>query len=460
MNSADIYDQLVALLGETKVSVDAPVLEAHAIDKWWASNLPDVVVFAETRDDVVAVMKFANEHEVPVTTRGSGVGYVGGCVPVDAGIVLSVARMARLREINPVDGVVVTEPGVILSDLQSAVKEQGMFYPPDPSSVKECSIGGTVATNAGGPKCLKYGVTRPYVLGLEVVLANGDVLRTGGRTHKNKTGFDLIGMFVGSEGLLGVITEITLRLIPNPPARATFSVAFGDYAEAASAVQTVFAAGFLPCAMEIADAFTLAAARNYPGNDIIPDGDAHLLIDLDGQPGAVKSDVGALRKLLESLDPLSIDVAVGEVECEKLWEIRRSFSYSLRDTGLHKLNQDIAVPRSRLVDLVEFCERLQADTGIAIACFGHAGDGNIHVNLMVDPAAMTNAEERPKIDDAVDQLFVQVLAWDGVITGEHGIGVARLPWWTRAVTEVGRRVHADLKKALDPKAILNPGKFV
>ena len=459
MNKSDLKEQLVALLGAGKVSVDVPVLEKHAIDKCYASNLPDVVVFAESREDVVAVMKFANQNEIPVTTRGSGVGYVGGCVPVEAGIVLSVARMKTVREINAVDGVVVTEPGVILSELQSAVKEQGMFYPPDPSSVKECSIGGTVATNAGGPKCLKYGVTRPYVLGLEVVLANGDVLRTGGRTHKNKTGFDLIGMFVGSEGLLGVITEITLRLIPLPPARATFSVAFSDYAKAAEAVQAVFAGGYLPSAMDIADAFTLAAARNYPGNDIIPDGDAHLLVDLDGQPGAVEADVASLRKLLEGLNPLSIAVAIGEEDCDKLWEIRRSFSYSLRDTGLHKLNQDIAVPRSRLVDLVEFCEHLQADTGISIACFGHAGDGNIHVNLMVDPEAMTDADKRPGIDAAVDKLFVQILDWDGVITGEHGIGVARLPWWNRAVSEVSRKVHTDLKKALDPKGILNPGKF-
>ena len=286
----------MALLGDDKVSVDAPVLEQHAIDKWYASNLPDVVVFAETRDDVVAVMKFADEHEVPVTTRGAGVGYVGGCVPVEAGIVLSVAKMAAIREIHPVDGVAVVEPGVILSDLQEAVSEQGMFYPPDPQSMKECSIGGTVATNAGGPKCLKYGVTRPYVLGLEVVLANGEVLRTGSRTHKNKTGFDLIGMFVGSEGLLGVITEITLRLIPQPPARATFSVAFSDYAQAAAAVQAVFAGGFLPSALEITDSFTLAAARRFPGNDFIPDGDAHLLADLDGQPGAVEADVGGAAK--------------------------------------------------------------------------------------------------------------------------------------------------------------------
>lgn len=460
MNAIDLHEHLVALLGSKKVSAEAAVLEKHSIDKWYASSLPDVVVFAETRDDVVAVMKFANENGVPVTTRGGGVGYVGGCVPVEAGIVLSVARMTAIREVHAADGVAVVEPGVILSELKLAVRAEGMFYPPDPSSMKECSIGGTVATNAGGPMCLKYGVTRPYVLGLEVVLANGDVLRTGGRTHKNKTGFDLIGMFVGSEGMLGVITEITLRLIPHPPARATFSVAFAKYAEAAAAVQAIFAGGFLPAALEIADAFTLAAARRYPGNDFIPDGDAHLLMDLDGQPGAVESDVQALRTLLEGVEPLSIDVALGEVECDKLWAIRRSFSYSLRDTGLHKLNEDIAVPRSRLVDLVEFCEGLQAETGIAIACFGHAGDGNIHVNLMVEPTAMDDALERPKIDAALDRLFRQVLAWNGVITGEHGIGLAKKRWWPEAVSEVSRQVHADLKRALDPKGILNPGKFL
>ncbi len=460
MNPETLEATLIELLGgdAKKVSRARDVMEQHSIDKWYAHHLPDIVVFAESTADVQAVMKFANEHEIPVTTRGGGVGYVGGAVPWKGGIVLSVRRMDEILEINPTDGVAVVQPGVILGDLQKAVRDQGWFYPPDPSSLKECTVGGTVATNAGGPRCLKYGVTRHYVLGLEVVLADGRVLRTGGRCHKNKTGFDLIGMFVGSEGLLGVVTEITVRIIPHPPARATFSVGFREFREAATAVQRIFAEGYLPSALEIADKFTLEAARNYPGNDFIPDGDAHLLVDLDGQESSVKSEVESLRGLLESLQPLSIDVAFGQDQCEQLWEIRRSFSYSLRDTGLKKLNEDIVVPRSRLMDLVHFGQQLQEETGYAVASFGHAGDGNIHVNIMVEERVLV--EEKDKVDAALDRLFHQVLDWKGVITGEHGIGLAKKRWFSAATSDVSREVHSGLKAMLDPKGILNPGKFV
>ena len=220
MGQLDLAQSLRDLIGENKISTSQPDIEAHSIDKWLVSHPPDVVVFAESTEDVVRVMRFAHENKVPVTTRGAGVGYVGGAVPIHGGIVVSIARMNQIKEINPEDGIAVAEPGVITGDLQERVKELGYFYPPDPASLKECSLGGNVATNAGGPRCLKYGVTRHYVLGLEVVLSDGSVVRLGGRCHKNKTGFDLIGMFVGSEGLLGIVTEITCRIIPNPPSRA------------------------------------------------------------------------------------------------------------------------------------------------------------------------------------------------------------------------------------------------
>ena len=229
--------QLTKLLGPDRVATDAPTLATHATDKWFASRTPEAVVFAESTDDVSRLLKFATRHRVPVTPRGAGVGYVGGCVPVRGGIALSLARMNRIKEINFADAVAVVEPGVITGVLQAEASKRGLFYPPDPASLKECSLGGNIATNAGGPRCLKYGVTRHYVLGLEVVLADGRVLRTGGRTHKNKTGFDLIGMFVGSEGLLGVVTEATLRLLPRPPARATLSASFRTFRAAANAVQ-------------------------------------------------------------------------------------------------------------------------------------------------------------------------------------------------------------------------------
>ena len=319
--------------------------------------------------------------------------------------------------------------------------------------------GGDIATNAGGPRCLKYGVTRHYVLGLEVVLADGRVLRTGGRTHKNKTGFDLIGMFVGSEGLLGVVTEATLRLLPLPPARATLSASFRTFRQAANAVQEIFAAGFLPSALEIADAFTLAAAGQHLGKRLAPPGSAHLLVDLDGQRASVESEVKSLAALLAKLKAIGAQTAIGEAACEELWNLRRAFSQSLKATGLMKLNEDIVVPRGRLTDLAAFAEKLRKKYGYPIACFGHAGDGNIHVNIMAahyhDDAAV-----KKKVGRALDELFAQVLAWGGVITGEHGIGLAKARWWPQAIPPRVRRLHQQVKQALDPRGILNPGKFV
>ena len=457
--SHNLAAELTALLGADRVSVAAEVLETHSIDKWHASSPPEVVVLAKERDEVVKTLKFAHEHGIPVTTRGAGVGYVGGAVPVQGGIVLSVRGMDRIVEINTDDGVVVVEPGVILDDLQQAVREKGWYYPPDPASLKECSIGGNIATNAGGPRCLKYGVTRPYVLGLEVVLANGDVLVTGGRCHKNKTGFDLIGNFVGSEGMLGVVTQATLRLVPHPQARGMLTATFATFADAASAVQQILNSRWQPSALEITDGFTLQAARDYLGAEAIPDGNAHLIVEIDGRAESVKGELVSLREFLTSLGTLSIQEAPDEAACEAIWQLRRDFSYSLRATGLIKLNEDIVVPRSKLVDLVNFARQLQDDTGIDVACFGHAGDGNIHTNLMVanyhdDPVA------RERADVALDKLFHWVLSVGGAITGEHGIGLAKKRWFGDAVSPVGQQVHRALKQAYDPKGILNPGKFV
>ena len=455
---ASLADDLISLLGPERVSVSDSDITAHSTDKWFASNPPQVVVHAESTEDVSKVLRYANEHRIPVTPQGSRVGYVGGCVPVKGGIALSVARMNRIKEIALEDGVAVVEPGVITGDLQKAVRELGWFYPPDPASLKECSLGGNVATNAGGPRCLKYGVTRSYVLGLEAVLADGSVVKAGGRCHKNKTGFDLVGLMVGSEGMLGVVTEATLRLIPHPPMRAMISAGFNSFAEAANAVQRILGSGFLPSALEIADKFTLRAAREYLGESVTPQGEAHLLVEIDGQENSVRGEIAMLSKLVRDLGCICLQEAMGEVACETFWKLRREFSYSLRNTGLIKLNEDIVVPRGRLVDLVDFAEKLQAQHGFPVACFGHAGDGNIHVNIMVptmdDPAIRERAEE------ALDQLFRQVIAWNGAITGEHGVGIAKKRWWQEAVSVAAHQTHLKLKAALDPNGILNPGKFL
>jgi glycolate oxidase len=455
----ELASKLRELLGKEIVANDPVTLAAHSGDKWFAAHEPDAVVFARSADDVSKLLQFASRENIPVTARGGGFGYVGGCVPVHGGIALSLAHMNRTKEISFSDAVAIVEPGVFTADLKAAVRAQKLFYPPDPASMKDCTIGGNVATNAGGPRCLKYGVTRNYVIGLEVVLANGEVLRTGGRVHKNKTGFDLIGLFVGSEGMLGVVTEITLRLLPLPPARATLSAAFATAAQAAEAVQAIFAAGFLPSSLEIADHFTLEAARRDLDKVLVPEGNAHLLVDLDGQEESVRTESAAIRELLEKRKPNVVETAIGEADCEKLWALRRQFSNSLRATGLTKLNEDVVVPRSHLVDLMEFAETLQARYGFPIACFGHAGDGNIHVNIMAD-RYNRDAAVREKVERALDDLFAQVLAWGGVITGEHGIGLAKKRWWPEATSEVARELHRRLKQALDPNGILNPGKFV
>ena len=454
----NLFSDLLQLLPADQISVAEPVLAEHSTDKWFASARPDIVVFPTSTEQVSAIMRYATANKLPVTARGGGVGYVGGCVPSHGGIVLSLIRMNQIKEISLEDGVAVVEPGVITGDLQSAVASHGWFYPPDPASLKECSLGGNIATNAGGPRCVKYGVTRHYVLGLEVVLADGRILRTGGRCHKNVTGFDLIGMFVGSEGMLGIVTEMTLRLIPHPPCRQMLSAGFANFTEAAAAVQTILGSGFLPSALEIADRFTLQAARAYKGAALIPEGQAHLLVELDGHEEAVAADLRKLCTLVQSLSPTSLTTATSVEECAAIWNLRREFSYSLRATGLIKLNEDIVVPRGRLVDLVNFCEKLQSTSNLPIACFGHAGDGNIHVNIMVPD--MEDPAQKAQAEDALDQLFRQILEWNGVISGEHGIGLAKKRWFAQATSDVSRSVHQALRDSLDPLHLLNPGKFL
>ena len=456
-NKSRLLARLKRVLPAGEVSFAPAVLADHAGDKWFATHLPDVVVLARSTQSVAATLRFAHRHGLPVTPRGAGHGYVGGCVPVRGGIVLSLARMNRIKEINPADFVAVVQAGVNTGKLQTEVEKRGLFYPPDPASRADNAIGGNIITNAGGPRCLKYGVTRDYVLGLEVVLADGTVLRLGGRTHKNKTGFELHRLFVGSEGLLGVVTEATLKLLPLPPYRACLAIGFGSMQNAVRSLHAILAAGFLPAALELADSFTLAAAYKRTGSERLRGCRAHLIVELDGQRRSVRGELKQLQRIVAPRKPRFVEAGLGKAECEAVWQIRKEFSYALRDTGLTKLNEDIVVPRGRLEDLFAFAARLQRKHGLSIACFGHAGDGNIHTNVMVDyqqPGARRRSER------ALDELFARVIAWGGAITGEHGIGLAKRRWWPWAVSKPVRALHRTIKRALDPRGILNPGKFV
>jgi len=440
-----------------EIYLQPATLAKYAGDKWFATHQPDAVALPRSARSISKILQFATRHKIPVTPRGAGHGYVGGCVPMHGGIALSTERMKKILEINAKDFVAVVQPAVNTADFQTAVEKRGLFYPPDPASRANNSLGGNIATNAGGPRCLKYGVTRDYVLGLEVVLTNGDIVKLGGRTHKNKTGFDLHRLFVGSEGLLGIITEATLKLIPLPPFRANLAVGFNSMSAAVRALQSIFAAGFLPCAAELADQFTLAAAAKRTGSKRLLGCKAHLIVELDGQETSVRPEIAAVEKIVRKQEPLFVERGFGAAECEAIWQIRREFSYALRDTGLTKLNEDVVVPRGKLEALFKFAATLQKKHGLQLACFGHAGDGNIHTNVMVDyaqPGAKARSEQ------CLDELFRWVIASGGSITGEHGIGLAKKRWWPQAVSEESRELHRVVKKALDPHGLLNPGKFV
>jgi len=426
MSKAKPIFQLKRILSPGEISFEPSVLDQHAGDKWFAAQRPDAVALPRSTKSVSEILRFANQHRIPVTPRGAGFGYVGGAVPIRGGIVLSLAKLNRIKEIHAADFVAVVEAGVITKDLQDAVEKKGRYYPPDPASRADTFIGGNIATNAGGPRCLKYGVTRDYVLGLEAVLANGDVVRVGGRTHKNKTGFDFTRLFVGSEGMLAVVTEATLKLLPLPPYRACLAIGFGSMKMAIGTLHAIFREGFLPCALEVADAFTLAAAYNRTRSSRLQGCRAHLIVELDGQKKSVLSEIHDVERIVRKQRPLFVERGLGDTECEEVWKIRREFSYSLRDTGLTKLNQDIVVPRGRLEDLFKFATQLRKRHSMPIACFGHAGDGNIHVNVMVD---YQEPQASRRADAALNELFRQVIAWKGAITGEHGIGLAKKPWW-------------------------------
>src|ERR1039457_1432265 len=445
------------ILPAGEIIFDPQTLANYAGDKWFASHQPDAVAPPRSTQSVSTLLRFANCHRIPVTPRGAGHGYVGGCVPVRGGIVLSLERMNRIKDINAADFVAVVQPGVNTKYFQDRVERRGLFYPPDPASRADNFIGGNIATNAGGPRCLKYGVTRDYVLGLEVVLAGGAIVRLGSRTHKNKTGFDLHRLFVGSEGLLGGITEATLKLIPLPPFRANLAVGFNSMNSAVRALQSIFAAGFLPCAAELADEFTLAAAAKRTKSKRLLGCRAHLIVELDGRENSVRSELKDLEKIIRGHKPQFVERGFGNEQCEAVWQIRREFSYALRDTGLTKLNEDIVVPRGKLEALFKFAATLQKKHGLQLACFGHAGDGNIHTNVMVD-YEQPGAKERS--EKCLDELFGWVIANGGSITGEHGIGLAKMRWWPQAVSENSRELHRVVKHALDPQGILNPGKFV
>jgi glycolate oxidase len=435
-----ILEELRSIVGAEYVSTLPEVIEHHSQDALRQVFCAAGVVFPRTAEEIAAILKLANRERIPITVRGGGTGYTGGAVPVEGGIVLATSRMNQILEIHPGDLVAVVEPGVTNYALQQAVEAVGLFYPPDPSSWRESYLGGNVAVNAGGPRCVKYGNTKQFVLGLDFVTPTGEIVVAGTRTPKNATGLHLESLLIGSEGLLGVITRCTLRLLPKPETRQTFLAIF---ATAEAACQCV------------AD-FSGAGIEEYQPSGLPREAGALLIIEVDGLREAVAREAEIVEQLCRRHGVLQLTAAANEEESTQLWEVRRKMSPAVARTGVIKLNHDAVVPRSRIPEMLRFLEGLQERTGLLIPTFGHAGDGNLHINVMLpDPAE----ETRRRGVEAVREIFAKAVALGGTLSGEHGVGYAKAPYLPLALSPAAIALMRQIKQTLDPLGILNPGKI-
>jgi glycolate oxidase len=442
-------------LGSGRVLTDPDILASYATDESEVPpHLPQAVVRAQSAADAASVMKICAAHSVAVTPRAAGTGRTGGAVPLAGGVVLAFESMNRIKGIEPDDLIAVVEPGVITGELHRAVEQIGLFYPPDPNSLQSCALGGNVAENAGGPRALRYGCTRDYVLGMNVVTADGTQLSVGKRTVKGVTGYDLTSLLVGSEGTLAITTEITLKLLPKPQAIATMLVLLPSLATAGNAVTAVFQQGILPRCMELLDEATLAIVRPLSVLPISESARALLLIELDGDEQALESQLERTGNALHEAGASEVLVARHAGERERLWAARRELSRALRQRAHYKLAEDVVVPRSKISALIEACGGISQQHGVHMPTYGHAGDGNMHVNFL-----WNDASEEPAVQRAIKQLFERVIALGGTLTGEHGIGVLKAPYLPLEQSPQLIALQERVKELFDPKHVLNPGKI-
>jgi glycolate oxidase len=418
---------------------------------------PECAVLVESTEQAAAVLRICLERKIPVTPRGAGSGMCGGALPIHGGVVLSTERMTKIKQIDAGDLVAVVEPGVVTGRLQEAVEAERLFYPPDPASLEFCSIGGNAATNAGGPRAFKYGVTREYILGLEVALMGGEVLRCGRRTAKGVTGYDLVAGFVGTEGTFGVITELTVKLIPLPMAAATVLGVFADVATAGAAISALLRDGLRPRVLELADRASIDVIRDKSRYRFPAEAGAIVLLEVDGEPEAMPMMMEKIGLRCDELGALDVLAATEPAERRAVWEARRLISPSLKASYRIKLNEDICVPRSRIVEMLARVDRVAADTRVACAVFGHAGDGNLHVNLLSndDPA---DPAVRKHLWGAARQLFAHTIELGGTLSGEHGVGLTKRDYMTMEQTEQVIEWQRRWKAMWDPSGLLNPGK--
>ncbi|TAK34883.1 MAG: FAD-binding protein [Chloroflexota bacterium] len=453
---SELLSRLADIVGERHLLSEREDLYCYGYDGTAQHALPDAVVLPANTRQVAEVLKLANARHVPVVPRGAGTNLSGGTVPIQGGIVLALTRLDQLLEIDRANLTATVQPGLVTAKLHEAVERQGLFYPPDPASYSVSTLGGNVAEGAGGPHCFKYGTTKDYVLGLEVVLASGDVLRTGGKTVKNVSGYDLTHLFVGSEGTLGVVTEITVRLIPLPEERHTMLAVFDTLEDAARLVSNIVAARIVPVTLELMDEVVLRVAEASHPIGLPLDAEAALLIEVDGNREEARHQLERVSQILDSSGARQVRVARTPAEVDELWSARRAVSASLSRLCAVKISEDATVPRAAVPEMVRRIKALAREHRIEVAVFGHAGDGNLH------PAALLQdrtPQEMERADRFFADIFRAALELGGTLTGEHGIGVFKARFLSLQHGAAGVAAMKAIKAALDPNGILNPGKI-
>jgi glycolate oxidase len=452
-------DKLVEVLGREKVSTSLVERKLYSYDATpipIKRALPSAVVFPTSQEDVQKLVKVCYEEEIPIFPRGAGSGLTGGAVPtLERGVVVSFERMNRFQ-IDVDNATAVVEPGVITYEFQKEVERFGLFYPPDPSSFKYSTIGGNIAENAGGPRCLKYGVTREYVLGLTAVIKEGEVIKTGNPVIKDVAGYDITKLFVGSEGTLGLITSAVLKLIPKPKARGTALILFKNLEDVGRVVTRIMTSGIFPSALEFMDRDAIRAVEEFKPVGLPRDVSALLLVEVDGSPQSVKEDIKAVEGLAKAMG-LEVKVAEDEESAEKLWTARKSLGPALGNLRTGKINEDVVVPRVYLSEAIRDYRKVAEKYGLLMVIFGHIGDGNLHVNLLYDKK---NKEEEERAERAVDEIFEITLRYNGSITGEHGVGLTKRKFLEYQFGPVGMEILRGIKKVFDPKNLFNPGKVI
>ncbi|WP_096437039.1 FAD-binding oxidoreductase [Alteribacter populi] len=431
-------------------------LLSYGFDGSFGQFKPERVVQPISREEVAEVLKLANKHSIPVYPRGQGTCLSGGPLPVKGGIVLDTCRMTSKLIIDSENLTAVVSPGIITSKIKEAVDKEGYFYPPDPSSAHVSTIGGNIAENSGGPRGLKYGVTGNYVLGLEVVTPEGEIINTGGRTIKNVTGYNLTSLIVGSEGTLGVVTEITLKLIPKPKSRVSLLAVFDDLGDSGRAISGILSSGIMPSAMEIIDKYCINAVENYNPAGYPTDAAAILLIELDGHPKAIEEEIRQIDQMCREIGARDVQSAVEEGEQNKLWEARKLVSPAIAKIKPTKISEDATVPRSKIPEMFERLNEIREKYNIELVVFGHAGDGNLHPNILTDKR---DKDEIKRVEMAVSEIFEAAIDLGGTLSGEHGIGTMKAPFMEKELGHIGLDMMKRIKEVWDPNNIMNPEKI-